>query len=55
MPQSTESRSHIGVYVYGSGAFGDKARPKDKSHAHKRTKKVSRPCCSINSFETVQG
>ena len=22
--------SHMGVYVNGSGAFGDKARPKDK-------------------------
>ena len=27
---TTKTLSHIGVYVNGSGVFGDKARPKDK-------------------------
>lgn len=28
--RSAKALSHIGVYVNGSGAFGDKARPGDK-------------------------
>jgi len=30
MPQPVKALSHIGVYVYRSGTFGDKARPLDK-------------------------
>lgn len=31
--------SHIGVYVYGSGAFGDKPKLKDKRYDNRRAKK----------------
>lgn len=39
--KSAGDRSHIGVYVYGSGVFGDKARPKVRA-THTRKPRKSR-------------
>ena len=48
--------SHIGVYVNGSGAFGDKAKDKGcQKCTYGEAAKSSQPCCSINSFTTGKG